>query len=88
MLKLLLKIAPALAAGKELRNVRLWKNVQDVTNKIAAVLALLIAVARMAWPEMVPISDGDIIIYSAWIATGLGFVNSFLTRATTKKIGN
>jgi hypothetical protein len=88
MLKLLLKLAPALEAGKELKDSALWKSRQDTTNRIVAVITLIIAVVRMQWPDMIPISDEDIVIASAWIATGLFGLNSFFTRVTSKKIGS
>lgn len=87
MFKLLLKFAPALEAGKELKNPALWKNAQDTVNRVYVVLLFVVAAIRMQWPDMMPVSDEELLSAAFWITTGLSGMNSFFTKATSKKVG-
>lgn len=83
MFKLLLKLAPALEAGKELKNVEGWKNVQATTNLIIGVLSFAFMAIKTQVPEFF-VSEETLIA----VATGVAFLlNGYFTLATSKKVG-
>jgi hypothetical protein len=86
MLKLLFRLLPALNAGKELQNVKGWKNVQATSNGLAVILGLVVALIQLKWPD-VYVTDAQLLELVTWLATGMAGVNGYLTVATTKKIG-
>jgi len=76
----------ALNAGNELVNSAIWKDRQTTLNLCTAVLTGIVVGLRFFWPGF-PISDAQLIDYAAIISTILGLINSYLTNATSKKVG-
>ena len=69
----------ALRKGKRLNNVVAWKNVQLITNALAAVVVLLKALGID-----LGLSESNIDVISGAIVI---IVNAYLTLATTNKVG-
>jgi hypothetical protein len=80
------EIFNALRAGKELKDPAKWKNRQETTNLVGTVLAGIVYLLRMRYPD-IPIPD----VLTQYGAEAIGAVllisNLYFTRATTKKIG-
>lgn len=86
MWQALIKAFTALKAGERLANVEGWKNTQATANDVCLVLGAILAILRLKWPELVP-SDAILLSAGSGVALVLSAINSYLTRATTYKIG-
>lgn len=79
-------ILEALDKGKSLANVESWKSGQVTVNILAGFLASLIGVAR-AFGFDIPVTDEQLLLVASTLMSALGVYNSFITVATTDKIG-
>ena len=80
------KAFSALKAGERLMDVVGWKNTQATSNDVYLILALVVALVRIKFPDFLP--DDDILLsVASGFAIVLSAINSYLTRATTYKIG-
>jgi hypothetical protein len=80
------EIFNALRAGQELKDPAKWKNRQETTTLVGTVLAGIIYLLRMKYPE-IPIPEMVIQYGAEVIGLVLLIANLYFTRATTKKIG-
>ena len=76
----------ALKAGEELGNAESWKNRQATASAVAAVLGLVVVLLPKIGLK-IDISGGDIATIAGGIAVVLGMLNSYLTTATSKRVG-
>lgn len=76
----------ALQAGQELKNPEKWKKGQNLINLVSALLAGIIAAARLAGLD-IPMTDEQLIEVATIVAGVLALINGYLTTATTQKIG-
>jgi uncharacterized membrane protein YkvA (DUF1232 family) len=81
MLKKVLQGWKAMKAGEILANPEKWKNKQTLINAIAAVVSFAVLLLPI---DMAP---DDVILLSGSLATILGLFNSYITTATSTKVG-
>lgn len=76
----------AMRMGKELKNKEVYKNLQTLTNILAAVLAFAVSAIKLLGYE-IPITDEQVVMVAGGLAS-LAFVgNSVITLATSKSVG-
>lgn len=76
----------ALKVGESLHNPETWKVRQNAINAIMAAMGILFAMS----PDLkahLALSEDDVIVIAGGIAAIGGAINTYLTTATTKKIG-
>jgi uncharacterized membrane protein len=78
---MLIKAWKAMRAGEILANPEKWKNRQALINALAAILSFGVLVTPL------DIEPQDIILLAGALATILGLVNSYMTVATSEKVG-
>ena len=76
----------ALKKGKELKNKEIYKNLQSLTNVVAALVAFAVAAIKLFGYE-IPITDDQIVMVSGGIASLVFVGNSVITLATSKTVG-
>jgi len=86
MLKLIPPVLAALKAGQELKDPAKWKQTQNVVNACAVIITAVVAVIRYQVPDL-PVTDAQIIEMASIAAAVLALINSYITTATSKKIG-
>lgn len=69
--------------GEELSHAATWKNRQNLTN----ILIALLGAATAFLPTTIQMSPDDIATIAGSVAVIAGLFNSYITTATTKKIG-
>ena len=72
--------------GKSVANIEAWKNGQVTVNVLVGLLGSLVAVARSFGLD-IPVTDDQLFTISSAILGLLGVYNSFVTVASTDKIG-
>lgn len=72
--------------GKSVANVEAWKSGQVTVNILVGLLGSLVGVIR-AFGIDVPVTDDQLFTIASAILGLLGVYNSFVTVATTDKIG-
>jgi hypothetical protein len=77
----------ALRAGETLTDPAKWKDRQNTINAVTALLGLLLLLIGKVTGAQLDLSGVEIEEISVGIAVVLGVVNTYLTTATTKKIG-
>ncbi len=82
----MMKLIKALQAGQELKDPAKWKKGQNLLNSVMAIVAGLVAALKMGGIE-IPTTDEQLIEISSIIAAILALVNSYITTASTRKIG-
>lgn len=76
-------IINALHEGEALKDPHIWKNRQAVVN----ILVTIAGAVLMFLPEGLEVSEADIHTIAVGVATLGGLVNSYLTIATSDKVG-
>lgn len=76
----------ALKAGNELKNPAAWKKGQNLTNTVITLLTAVVGILRSTGNEL-PVTDEQLIAIAGVIAGILYTINTFITTASTKKIG-
>ena len=76
----------ALQVGQELKDPAKWKAGQDLTNKVYVVLIFAVGLIRTQVDDL-QVTDAQLLAIAGAIGAILAVINSFLTNATTKKIG-
>jgi len=74
----------ALKAGQSLADPAAWKKGQELTNLVGAVIAGIITLLRIKFPDLL-LPEGFTQYAAEAIGSTLVLVNLYLTRATTKK---
>lgn len=75
----------ALQAGKMIDKPAKWKNIQNTTNALVALLSLMVIGLKFAGIEL-PLTDEQIVEIAGSIAVILGIANQVVTTITTKKV--
>ena len=86
IIDILLKISPALEAGKSLENSGTWNNVATTTHILIIVFGFVLLLVRQGGYD-VPISDDQIAGIAGAVASVGGTVNLYLHHATNKNLG-
>jgi len=86
MVRLIMPLMSALAAGQELKDPAKWKRGQNLVNSVALIITGIVAIIRYNWPEFMA-TDEQIIEWASIGAAILAAINGYITTATTKKIG-
>lgn len=81
----LITIWRALQLGKQIDHPSKWKNVQNTTNALVAILSFVIMLLKIMGFDL-PMTDEEIVVVAGGIAAVLGVANSVITVITTKKI--
>ena len=76
----------ALKAGEELKNAETRKNRQATGSAVAAVLGLVVVILPRVGVK-IDLSTNDITAIAGGIAAVLGVCSTFLTTATSKRVG-
>lgn len=76
----------ALKAGEELTNAESWKNRQATGSAVAAILGLVVVLLPHIGVK-IDLSVEDITAIAGGIAAVLGVCSTFLTTATSKRVG-
>ncbi len=76
----------ALKAGEELKNAESWKNRQATGSAVAAVLGLVVVILPHIGVK-ISLSADDLTAIAGGIAAVLGVCSTFLTTATSKRVG-
>lgn len=72
-----------LRVGERLTKAETWKNRQTLINVLSTALGLVV----VFFPDLVNVSEEDIISVATGIAVVVGAVNTYLINATSKKVG-
>ena len=83
---LLLKVSPALEAGRSLEKPEVWANTASATNALIAVFGFLLLGTRSVGYD-IPLSDTQIVELSGTIASVGGTINGYLHTATNPNAG-
>jgi hypothetical protein len=81
LIQILLKISPALEAGKSLQNAAGWSNVAQASHALFAVLGFLLLAARY-FNYDIPLSNEQLTGLAGALASVGGTVSSYLHVAT------
>ena len=76
----------ALRAGEELKNAETWKNAQATTGDVQTIIGAVLAIAGLVGFKL-DIAPEQLALIAGGVAGLLGVYNSYLTRATSKRIG-
>ena len=79
-------IIKAMQAGQEITNPETWKNAQNTTNAVAAILSLGISLLRLKGVDLY-MTDDSLIALAGGVAAILGVVNGIITTISSKKVG-
>lgn len=86
IIKTFLDVSKAMKAGEEISNPATWKENQNTINSISVILAGIVAVVRIKYPDLM-IPDEYLLIIAGAAASVLAAINRIMTAITTKKIG-